>query len=147
MTGAKNDEKSAGTESGPKAATPLDGTELTKADGIRGDEKRSAKGEVDQGVGNRMWAAGGAGEIETGRVIHRADVPDGGEESFERLACAAQGAETEGESGEKKCAGGPGKEAGETRSEQKSNARTRAGKGGNRQTGKKTGEQLARENV
>ena len=72
-------------------------------------------------------AAGCTGEIDAGRVVHRADVPDGGKESFEGLACAAQCAESEGESGEKKRAGGPGKEASETAGEKQPYAGSRAG--------------------
>ncbi len=72
-----------------------------RADAVGEDEKCGGEGDVDESVGNGMKTTGVAGEIDAGRVIHRADVPDGGEESLEGLTCAAQGAESEGESGEK----------------------------------------------
>ena len=83
-------------------ATQLVGAELGGADGVGEDEECGGEGDVGESVRNGVRAAGRAGEIEAGRVIHRADVPDGGEESFEGLACAAQCAESEGESGKKK---------------------------------------------
>src|SRR5579872_52049 len=85
--------------------------ELARSDDISGNEKSGGEGYVDEGIGNCVRAAGGAGEIEAGSVIHGTDVPEGGEESFERLACAAEDAEKEGERREEERARKPRKEA------------------------------------
>ncbi len=102
--------------------------------GVGGDEKCGGEGDIDQGVRRGVCAAGGASEIDAGRVIHRADVPDGGEESFEGLTCAAEGAECKSESGEKKRACAPRKEAGEIAGEEQPYAGASAGEGGDRET-------------
>ena len=70
--------------------------ELPGADDESGDKKGVGEDEVDDGVRDCVWTAGGAGEIQARSVIHGADVPDGGEESFEGLARAAENAEEKG---------------------------------------------------
>lgn len=82
---------------------------MAGADGVGGDEKRGDEGDVDQGIGNCV-RAGGTGEIEAGGVVHGTDVPQGGEEAFEGLACTAKDAEKKRERWKKERAGEPGEQ-------------------------------------
>src|SRR5271163_2776787 len=94
-----------------------------------------------------MSTTRGAGEIETGRVIHRADVPRGSEESFVGLTGAAECAKCEGKSRKQKCASKPREELGEVSPQEESYACTRANEDSDRQTGEKTCQKLARQNI
>src|SRR5208282_407024 len=116
-------------------------------DGVSGDEKCGGNRDVDEGVRNCVKTAGRAGEIEAGSVIHGADVPEGGEESFEGLASAAEDAEKKGERWEKKSACKPREKTRRIGCHGETNGGTCAGEERDGQAGKKAREELTRKNV
>ena len=56
-----------------------------------GQERGGERG-VHDGVMSREVTVGGTGEIQAGRVIHRADVPKNGEQGFKDFAGAGDDA-------------------------------------------------------
>lgn len=66
---------------------------MANADGACGGDEDGREGEIDYGVMDSARTAGGAGEIESGGVVHGADMPDGGKECFIRFAVARERAE------------------------------------------------------
>jgi len=121
--------------------------ELPRADDESGDEKGSGEGDVNEGVRNCVSAVGGASEIEAGSVVHRADIPEGGEESFEGLASAAEDAEKKGERWKKERACKPREETRRIGCHGETNGGTCAGEERDGQASQKTGEELTRKNI